>query len=204
MVCPSSPAGPEPPQARLDTSVNVFLVNFQRAATVQTRVRYGARRIHILLRREGWKINHKRVHRLYVLAGLNLRSKRPRRRKAAADRLLVPQDGTLFPRIRLYFLPTPYLWIVLELAYLLRLRGIEANTPANAHGDEEGVRTNRRKGSRDNLVLWSPRLRASWDAAVALRDRLVSERARPIPMRASLEFGHPLLDANLTALCQRQ
>jgi len=56
----------------------------------QARVRYGARRIHILLRREGWKVNHKRVHRLYVLAGLNLRSKKPRRRKAAADRLKRP------------------------------------------------------------------------------------------------------------------
>lgn len=56
----------------------------------QTRIRYGARRIHILLRREGWKVNHKRVHRLYVLAGLNLRSKRPRRRKAAAARLERP------------------------------------------------------------------------------------------------------------------
>lgn len=57
----------------------------------QARVRYGARRIHILLRREGWKVNHKRVHRLYVLAGLNLRAKRPRRRKAAADRLERPE-----------------------------------------------------------------------------------------------------------------
>ena len=53
----------------------------------QTRVRYGYQRIHVLLRREGWPVNHKRVHRLYKLAGLNLRSKRPRRRKAAADRL---------------------------------------------------------------------------------------------------------------------
>ncbi len=53
----------------------------------QTRVRYGYQRIHILLRREGWPINRKRVHRLYKLAGLNLRSKRPRRRRAAADRL---------------------------------------------------------------------------------------------------------------------
>ena len=32
-------------------------------------------------------MNHKRVHRIYVQAGLNLRSKRPRRRKAAATRL---------------------------------------------------------------------------------------------------------------------
>jgi putative transposase len=53
----------------------------------QARVRYGARRIHVLLRREGWAVNHKRVHRIYVQAGLNLRAKKPRRRKAAATRL---------------------------------------------------------------------------------------------------------------------
>ena len=53
----------------------------------ETRVRYGYWRIYALLRREGWRINHKRVHRLYKLAGLNLRSKRPRRNRAAAHRL---------------------------------------------------------------------------------------------------------------------
>lgn len=51
------------------------------------RVRYGFRRIYVLLRREGWRANHKRVYRLYCQAGLNLRRKRPRRRKAAAHRL---------------------------------------------------------------------------------------------------------------------
>lgn len=50
------------------------------------RVRYGFWRIYVLLRREGWKVNHKRVYRLYCQAGLNLRTKRPRRRKAAAHR----------------------------------------------------------------------------------------------------------------------
>jgi putative transposase len=29
------------------------------------RVRYGYERLHTLLRREGWQINHKRVYRLY-------------------------------------------------------------------------------------------------------------------------------------------
>jgi len=53
----------------------------------EARVRYGVRRIYILLRREGWIVNHKRVHRLYVQGGLNLRAKRPHRRKAAAMRL---------------------------------------------------------------------------------------------------------------------
>ena len=52
-----------------------------------TRVRYGYERIHTLLRREGWLVNHKRVYRLYKLEGLNLRSKRPRRNRAAAHRL---------------------------------------------------------------------------------------------------------------------
>ena len=43
------------------------------------RVRYGYFRIYILLRREGWKINHKRVYRLYRQEGLSMRLRRPRR-----------------------------------------------------------------------------------------------------------------------------
>jgi putative transposase len=53
----------------------------------QVRIRYGYWRIFTLLRREGWPDNHKRVYRLYKEEGLNLRSKRPRRNKAAAHRL---------------------------------------------------------------------------------------------------------------------
>ena len=50
------------------------------------RVRYGVARIHVLLRREGWLDNHKRVRRIYREEGLNLRTKRPRRHKAAVHR----------------------------------------------------------------------------------------------------------------------
>jgi putative transposase len=53
----------------------------------QVRIRYGYWRIFTLLRREGWPDNHKRVYRLYKEEGLNLRSKRPKRHKAAAHRL---------------------------------------------------------------------------------------------------------------------
>jgi putative transposase len=49
----------------------------------ETRVRYGYRRIHVLLRREGWRVNAKRVWRLYREIGLQLRNKSPKRRVQA-------------------------------------------------------------------------------------------------------------------------
>lgn len=41
--------------------------------------RYGYRRIHVLLRREGWQINHKRTYRLYRDAGLAVRRRKRKR-----------------------------------------------------------------------------------------------------------------------------
>ena len=35
--------------------------------------RYGYRRIHVLLRREGWSVDHKRTYRLYREQGLMVR-----------------------------------------------------------------------------------------------------------------------------------
>ena len=52
----------------------------------QTRVHYGYRRVHVLLRREGFRDNHKRVYRLYREQGLSLRCKRPKRNKAVQPR----------------------------------------------------------------------------------------------------------------------
>lgn len=47
------------------------------------RVRYGYRRIHVLLRREGWVVNQKRVCRIYRELGVQLRHKSPKRRVKA-------------------------------------------------------------------------------------------------------------------------
>jgi putative transposase len=54
------------------------------------RVSYGYRRVHVLLRREGWRVNLKRVLRLYREEGLCLRSKRPKRRRSAVPRIERP------------------------------------------------------------------------------------------------------------------
>ena len=44
------------------------------------RPRYGYRRITVLLRREGWRVNVKRVHRLWKAEGLQIRRKARKRR----------------------------------------------------------------------------------------------------------------------------
>ncbi len=52
-------------------------------------MRYGYRRLHILLRREGWPVNHKRVYRLDREEGLAIRVKR-RRKRVSASRTVPP------------------------------------------------------------------------------------------------------------------
>lgn len=52
----------------------------------KVRVRYGYRRVHVLLRREGWQVGRNQAYRLYREEGLQLRSKLPRRRKMAVLR----------------------------------------------------------------------------------------------------------------------
>ncbi|KRG77137.1 hypothetical protein ABB28_01885 [Stenotrophomonas chelatiphaga] len=72
----------------------------------------------------------------------------------------------------------------MEQAYQARLRGIEVLTLTDAHTDGEVLRTNRRKGSRDNLV----RKGAETEEAIAmLRARRASiweKNAGVIPIRA--------------------
>lgn len=103
----------------------------------------------------------------------------------------------------------PYLPYVMEIGYLCRLRGIETTTLTEAHGEKEGLRTNRRKGSRDNLVAWSPRLRGAWDGALALRRSILEgqklpEKIRPDERVVFLnEQGEPLPKSTLDTAWQR-
>ncbi len=58
----------------------------------EARPRFGYPRLHVMLRREGWKVNIKRVYRLYRLEGLNVRYKK--RKKRASHLRVVPPPPT--------------------------------------------------------------------------------------------------------------
>src|SRR4051812_4518183 len=56
----------------------------------QARPRFGYVRIWIVLRREGWADNKKRIHRLYRLEGLQVRMRARRKKRLSLHRGMVP------------------------------------------------------------------------------------------------------------------
>ena len=58
------------------------------------RVRYGYRRVHVLLKREGWSLGKNQAYRLYCEEQLQLRSKLPKRRKMVVARRERPRANT--------------------------------------------------------------------------------------------------------------
>ncbi len=62
-----------------------------------SRVRFGYRRLTVLLKREGWPVNAKRIYRLYTEEGLTVRTNC---RKKAASRSPVPQGLATAPNQR--------------------------------------------------------------------------------------------------------
>lgn len=103
----------------------------------------------------------------------------------------------------------PYLWATMELAYRCRLRGIEVDTLTDAHHTPEGIVTNRRKGSRNNVVAWTPALREAWDALVAHRTAAMARNHVPAPTKPEESFlvvsqeGTPLSKSGLDTAWQR-
>jgi putative transposase len=67
------------PRARDDQPLRERLVQLGKE-----RSRFGYRRLHVLLRREGFRVNHKRVLRLYRVAGLSLRRQKRKRMPGVA------------------------------------------------------------------------------------------------------------------------
>ena len=73
------------------------LLRIRRRDLAAVRVRYGYRRLHVLLQREEWKMNHRRVYRIYKEEGLAVRTKK-RRKRVSAVRVVCP--GATVPNQR--------------------------------------------------------------------------------------------------------
>lgn len=73
------------PHPRDDRAVRQKIVDIARS-----RPRFGYPRIHILLRRDGWRVNHKKVHRIYKEEQLWVRTKKKRRRKFTTELRVSP------------------------------------------------------------------------------------------------------------------
>jgi putative transposase len=73
---------------RRPNAINAAVLSRLQAHAAE-RPRFGYRRLHILLDREGVAVNHKRVYRVYRAAGLQVRRRR-RKRLTRADRVPLP------------------------------------------------------------------------------------------------------------------
>ena len=56
------------------------------------------------------------------------------------------------------------------------MRSIKVVQLTDAHASEQRLYISRAKGSNDNIVNWTPRLKSAWDAALAVRSQTL---ARP-------------------------
>lgn len=95
------------------------------------------------------------------------------------------------------------------LAYAVRLRGIEVDTLTDAHILPEGIRSNRRKGSRDNITKWTKELRGAVGWLQQYRQERMSAHGRPTPINPEqrrlvvAESGTPLTKSALDSAWQR-
>ncbi len=102
-----------------------------------------------------------------------------------------------------------YLWAAMELAYQARLRGIEVLTLTDAHDLGGELMTNRRKGSRDNLVRKGVNLDRAIRSLQERRLLIWSRHDRMPPARPEdrylfvSEDGEPLTRSGFNTAWQR-
>lgn len=93
----------------------------------------------------------------------------PRLKEHARTRYVTPDELASFAAHCADARPGVYLVPMMELAYLLRARTAEILDLKTEQIRQEGVLLKRRKGSKDTIATWSPRLRAAIDAAEAAK-----------------------------------
>jgi putative transposase len=142
-----------------------------------SRVRYGYRRLWLLLRREGYSVNHKRIYRLYREEGLAIRPKTPRRRRSCRYREARPEAGA----------PNAVWAMDFVSDALFNGRRFRILTVVDCH-------------SREALAV-VPRVSFPAFAVVEVLDRLKRERGAPQTIRCDNgpEFAGRMLDQGLSS-----
>lgn len=103
----------------------------------------------------------------------------------------------------------PYAWAGMELAYQARLRGIEVLTMHDGHVAADRLRTNRRKGSRDNLTRIGERMAEALEVLLTRRAAIWASKRIPTPLRPEdrvilvSERGTPLTSSGWHSMWQR-
>lgn len=102
-----------------------------------------------------------------------------------------------------------YLWAAMELAYQARLRGIEVLTLTDGHDLGAELMTNRRKGSRDNLVRKGDQLAVAIRKLQERRAKIWARRDMPTPLKPEDRYlfvgedGEPLTRSGFNTAWQR-
>ncbi|MBE7635782.1 IS3 family transposase [Sneathiella sp. P13V-1] len=114
------------------------------------RRRFGYRRLHILLVREGWHINHKKLRRLYREEGLQVRKRGGRKRAI----------GTLYPaKLERGFFVTSF-----GFGQELPQKQFQASTTDEAIGEAKAFTTEHSKGCQASIRITRGRKPAGFDA----------------------------------------
>ncbi|PYR47665.1 MAG: hypothetical protein DMF89_18125 [Acidobacteria bacterium] len=161
-------------------------------AAVHVRFRY--RRLTVLLRREGWRVNAKGIYRLYRLEGLEVRTK-PRKKLASRARVPLPRPSRPNERWNMDFLRArlaDWRWFSdTDGARSLQSRIVSARGRSVAHGRQSRSGTQRCAGTASSATgdhgRQGRRVRQPRDGRVGVRARCVLDFIRPgkpVEMRA--------------------
>lgn len=103
-----------------------------------------------------------------------------------------------------------YLYYAMELAYLCMLRRQEIIDLTLANELPEGLLIKRRKGSRSNIMAWTPRLETVWNEAKARALSIYEARHQPVPIKKehrkliiSKRTGDPITTEGLSTAWER-
>ena len=75
-----------------------------------------------------------------------------------------------------------YIWLMMEISYLCRLRGVETRTLTEDKMLENGLQCDRRKGSKGNITIYNDRLLSVLNSAIVHRDNIWRSNGYPVPI----------------------